>query len=420
MLEVRFKPELFDLLEAHADDFNLAVNGIAPALGPLMNDGDIARLTAIAEIWLGKDADAYSAIGDLMAWFKPEALLREVQTATGVISPGMARCLASAMSDRSDDESFALLADLLITHPEQTTSSFSLALMRNDDRASETRYRCLTSRHIDAIWHARYVAILWEDALSKVCSLRPDLKSYIVKMAEAHEGIEAIALRYCSGTDNDTLFAALEQLLEPSDETLQNNLFEFFPLSNLDWRGREKLLVQSLGRHLHRLHRALIGDMITVSTLARGSVDLATMRPAIEQLEARLESDNQWLFPHRLGRIAAHLGDAEVLAFCLDALAHGGKRIRNWVKSDYLSSVEGLTSDALDDDMIAVLLADLNVPEKIVVDWYNPLGAIATDRFVQERLLPLAEGASTTFLENLKPILQVAGDRHGKRYLLPK
>ena len=38
VLGSRAKPELFALLEVHADDYNFAVNGIAKALGPLMED----------------------------------------------------------------------------------------------------------------------------------------------------------------------------------------------------------------------------------------------------------------------------------------------------------------------------------------------------------------------------------------------
>jgi hypothetical protein len=36
-----------------------------------------------------------------------------------------------------------------------------------------------------------------------------------------------------------------------------------------------------------------------------------------------------------------------------------------------------------------------------------------------ERLLPLAEGASPAFRQNLALVLSAAGDRHGKRYLMP-
>lgn len=421
-LNVQFKPDLLDLLEARADDFNFAVNGIAPALAPLINESDLERLISIAEMWLKKsdDNDSYSAFSELMAQFKPEILLRAAHLKTGSLSPGMASMLAGALGKRCDKESFVLLADLLLKHPEQTTSSFSLSLLSKRDKTDTAHYNCLNHHHIDAIWSTRFSKNLWDSALSRLCNIRPDLKAYVEQMAAACNGIEAIALQYCSGSDNQTLLVSVEQLLASNDSILKHQPFEIFSLYKLNWRGRETLLVQSLSRELPKLHQSLVANLVSVSALTRGSVDLATIQPAIEMIEVHPESDNQWWLHYRLGMIVAHLGDEEVQAFCLGALVHGSERTQHWVKGHYLCVVEGLTSDALDDDMIAVLLADLNVPNRISEHWYNPLGRIATDRFVQEQLLTLAENASTTLLKNLAVVLRVAGDRHGKRYLLPK
>ncbi|MER8426366.1 hypothetical protein NKI50_08525 [Mesorhizobium sp. M0563] len=43
---------------------------------------------------------------------------------------------------------------------------------------------------------------------------------------------------------------------------------------------------------------------------------------------------------------------------------------------------------------------------------------IASERFVTERFMPLARGASGTVLNNLHTVLKSAGDRDGRRYLL--
>jgi len=99
-------------------------------------------------------------------------------------------------------------------------------------------------------------------------------------------------------------------------------------------------------------------------------------------------------------------------------MIHGPERLKHWVKAHYLRWVEDITIDALTDDMVASLLSDLNIPGKIMEFWYNPLGRLATERFVRERLIPLASGASSAFVENLEIVLKVAGDRHGKRYLI--
>ncbi|MCS4242547.1 hypothetical protein M2418_002073 [Rhizobium sp. BIGb0125] len=422
VLGAQFKQELLDLLEAHADDFNLSVNGIAPALKPLIDETDLERLMLIGEKWIanGENDDHYFAVSQLMASFQPKTLFHSLQQTGRDLSPGMADLLAAALSERDDDESFAALADLLLEHSEQTASSFSFSLQRHRDEADTARYNCLDHRHIDAIWCARTSQSLWDHALSQLCLVRSDLTPYVEQMAAESNGIEAIALLYCCGLDNQTLLAKVEELLELSDADLKLQPFEIFEVGDLEWRGRETLLVQSLAREIPMLRQSLVSSSNLISGLAGESVNLAIMKPIIELVEDLQESSQSWWISRRLGPVVAHLGDMEVRTFCLNSLVHGSEPIRHWLKTSYLSSLEGLTSDALNDDMIATLLADLNVPKRISEYWYNPLGYIATDRFVQERLLPLVESASTTFLDNLEIVLRAVGERHGKRYLLPK
>ena len=210
----------------------------------------------------------------------------------------------------------------------------------------------------------------------------------------------------------------MEQLLQSDDATLKNQPLAILPLCKLDWEGREVLFVQSLARDLPELRHALLRDQDVLQTMARASIGLPMMQPAIELFERGLGArDERWLH-YQFGNVVAHLGDVEVQALCLDALVHGSKRLRQWVKEHYISASAHLTSDALDDEMIAALLADLNVPGRISEHFYNPLGLIATHQFVQERLLPLAQGASGKFRENLALVLKEAGNRHGRRYLL--
>lgn len=417
-----FKAELLDLLEAHAGDFNFAANGIAPALGPFIEEHDLPRLISIAKTWLAKvakdEVDRCAAISDVMARFEPVALEQAVKDADGRIPSPMVSFLGDALKERGDDASIELLTKLLLAHPAETTSSFYLALGRRVNLAVPTTLR-LDHRHVEAIWSARFSADLWGSALSRVCRSDPDLKAYVERMAERHNGIESIALRYCAGVDDEAFFAELEHLLAFDDAMLKHQPFELLELSKFAWRGRENLLVQSLVRDLPRLRLALLKNADWYETLASGSVGLAMMQPVIELVETELGNEKEWWIHYWLGKIVARLGDAQVQAFCLDALVRGSTPLRQWVIANYISAAKGLTSDALDDDMIASLLADLAVPNRISAHWYNPLGHIATDRFVRERLLPLAQDASATFRENLLLVLKAAGDRHGRRYMLP-
>ncbi len=182
-------------------------------------------------------------------------------------------------------------------------------------------------------------------------------RSWLRRMTELRQ-LRRQRLRRCA--DNETLFAALEQLLGLDDTTLKHQPFDILPLRELDWRGRETLLVQSLVRDVPRLREVLLNHSMFSQPLARRSIDLTMMQPVIALVEMMFDDQKLWWNLYRLGIIVAHLGNEQVQAFCLDALVHGSSRLRLWVKQHYLSQAVNLTSDALDDDMIAALLADLN------------------------------------------------------------
>jgi hypothetical protein len=312
ILGAQFKPELFDLLEEHADDYNFARNGIARALIEMVEPGDLPRLLSIAEFWLAKEESGHShpAIGAVMANFEPQMLIQGAQAGTGTISPAMAKLLAGALSEGRSEASLAVLADLLLRYPQEVTSSFSLALQRNEDQFDTTHH--LDHRHVEAIWSARSGAALWNSALSKVCSLRHDLKLHVQQMADFHVGFEAFALRCCAGNDKEALFSELEQLLDSDDAALKDEPFEVFPLSALDWANREDLLVGVLTRDLPSLRRSLLSNLHDVSDLARGSCALSALRPIIALAEVEPEDSHEEWVLFRLGAVVGHLGDADV------------------------------------------------------------------------------------------------------------
>ena len=119
-----------------------------------------------------------------------------------------------------------------------------------------------------------------------------------------------------------------------------------------------------------------------------------------------------------LGSIVARYGDKAVRRYLLDQVAKGEPSDRHWIKDCVLRYIDNISTEDMSEDAIAFLLADLSRTNAIGY-WRNPLGSIASERFVTERLIPLARGASETVLKNLHLVLDAAGDRHGRRYFLP-
>jgi len=412
-----YKSFLLDLLEKYADEFNFSVNGVSPALMPLLNKSDLPRLLKIADYWLSKgDDDGYSSISDALSVFDSNILQEFVPAPLAKIDPKMVNLISGALRNRDDVASFELLANFLLTHPNVVTSNIALSLSGRE--GSVEKYACLDKRHIEAIWNARFSQSLWASALRRVCQMRSDLADYATELSGKHDGIEAIALRFCAGAKDELLFQATEQLLQRDDASLKDEPFSIFNLRKLVWRGREELLVKTLSRDIPQLRKALLDEPFRSARLRQGQIGLDLLKPVIDLLETYEEDD--WITKSRLGETVAVLGNNEVRDYCLRALVQGPTYLQNWVKRHYIGRAEGLTTDALDDEMVAVLLADLPVPGRIFEHWYNPLANIATDRFVRDRLLPLASGASEPFRENLRIVLSAAGDKLGKRYRMPE
>jgi hypothetical protein len=70
------------------------------------------------------------------------------------------------------------------------------------------------------------------------------------------------------------------------------------------------------------------------------------------------------------------------------------------------------TIDVFNEDAISFMLADLN---QMKVSHFpgNLIALTATEKFINERLLPLLPDAKGLFLENLHEVLKAAGSRHG-------
>lgn len=414
-----FKSELLDLLAAHGDDYNFSVNGIAASLAPLIEESDLPRVLEIAEQSVAKrqeGEDESSAISAVLACFEPKHVASIVR-AEGC-PPEMATIVAQAMRDRDDEAAYVLLAELLLTEPRRVISSLAIALGRLKRKSLATAAKVFDGRHVEAVWNARFDSGLWYSALRILCSAGPELKNAANQLVSRSK-MDSIALAYFTGADDTIIFTKLEELLALEDEELSQELLNTFPLSQLNWRGRQELLFRIAAHSNVQLQHSIIENHYKyLDFLPPRSVGLDIIRPVLQMLDAQPATNEKWWIRHRLGELIAHQGDGEVQAFCLSGLLNGSNSFKEWIKSDYIGKIN-LTSDSLNEDMIAVLLADLNVPGRIQDLWYNPLGHLATERLVTERLLPLADSASPTFRENLSVVLLAAGNRHHKRYLLP-
>lgn len=409
----RLKPKLIDLLAEHADDYNFATNGIAPVLSAMLDENDFDRITQIAYKWAESNSDISTALGKVLSAFETDKLINWVKRCDGKIVQAFASFVGSALYQQEDLKAFRALAALVISYPEDVTGAFALALQKAAWENDIDKAMNLDHRHVDSAWEARHKCSIWDTAIVKLCELSPHILSYVLVKARQQRGIEEIALNFCAGVSNENLLSALKDLLSLSDLELVDEPFEIFDLTDLDWRNQEDFLIECFIREIPRLRRSLTRG--SIRGLRARSVSLDKLLPLFNLIKV---DRIQYWEAHRLGIIIAVVGTSEVREYLLNSLTET-TRLSDWVKREYIRHVADLTIDSLEEDMVSSLLAELNIADRIDDFFYNPIGHLATEQFVEERLLPLAKSESEPFRNNLKKVLEAVGERHGKRYLLP-
>jgi hypothetical protein len=238
----------------------------------------------------------------------------------------------------------------------------------------------------------------------------------VASIARRTEGIERVALLFCPDADLSVIHEELERFALQSDAELATQPFDIFSLAELDWTETGSLYARLLVRGTEQLRSSLLGDSCPCHIEGLGPLEPDVLIP-VADMAAALPAQDVWL-KDQLGSIVARYGDKEVRAYLLGQLANGEPGIRYWVKVHVLRYIADISTDDMPEDAIAFLLADLSRTGALSF-WNNPLGRVASERFVTERLIPLVRGASDTVLNNLRIVLKAAGDRNGRRYFLP-
>ena len=414
------KPTLLELLSQQKSDYNFSVNGIAHALAPLLDETDLPRLLEIAveAASMPESEIAHCAVGDLLAYFEPDVVIAAARDHVGSPLPhNLIKILCRALREREDIRSFEILADFVLGAHDAAVTGLYFSLPRDKGESVEMASG-LSLNHVRAVWRCRFTAELWHAALHKLCSLRSDFASEMASIAKHTDGIERIAILFCIDADPSILREQLERLALRSEAELVQERFEIFQLSRLDWTGTGSLYPRLLINGVHQLRRSLLGNSCPCHIKGLGLFGPDVLIPVVEMAAALPHrAENSWV-RDQLGSIVAHHGDKAVRQYVLDQLAHGSLETKHWVKISVLRFCNDVSTDDMSEDAVAFLLADLSRANAFS-PWNNPIGRTATERFVNERIIPLARGASETVLTNLSIVLKTAGDRHGCRYLLP-
>jgi hypothetical protein len=249
--------------------------------------------------------------------------------------------------------------------------------------------------------------------------LTPELSIPVERLLHNVKGIGHIALLSCLNRNVSVIRQSLNALSQLPNDQLEREPFQLFDLSDLDWTGADTIFLDLLGRKIPALGKSLTGGACPVTVQGLPKLSSADIQNIFSWMVEIKSDRNGWWLRRQIGSIIGRYGDESVRSQMLSYLGDGEARVRRSVKDYVLPYLRDVSSDDLSERALSYLLSELYHPGSVQEHWNNPLGEIATERFVTEQLLPLARGQPDAFLDNLRVVLKVAGDRHGCRYMLP-
>lgn len=225
-------------------------------------------------------------------------------------------------------------------------------------------------------------------------------------------GLLGALLHYAVG-DIEMFWRRFGELCDSPDELAADAAVEALGHMDVSWKGREEIVIRLLETGRPEIALPVL-DSILIARF--GEFELACRLGEIGWWIDWLDKvDDGDLLADRLGEFLAKCTDRDSKAALIDAFNAG--RSRSLLAYYVLPLVPNLSLSDLSEAAIDWLLAGLNSDRPF--SFRGPLlGRLATEEFVDARLIPLLLGdPPAPFRANLIRCLQVAGEIHRKRYV---
>ena len=254
-------------------------------------------------------------------------------------------------------------------------------------------------------------------ALRCICQERPDLAGVVNARAQAEAGILKAALLSCvHPNDPDLVMTALRELLEADTTRRGKEPVHLLSEIELNWTGNECFLVELLHLRDSCLADALL-DPIYNEHECIGECEIGPCKWWLDWLRQLTVTDDWEWFGYKLAWFLSRATTAQSKDMFLAEFNDAGSPFRDLLAESVLPHFPDLTTDAFSEEATSFLFAHLGRKGSRRMFHGHLLGATATERFVDERLLPLVTSAKSPFSGRLRNVLIEAGRRHGKRYV---
>jgi hypothetical protein len=407
------KDEFLQLLVDYLGDYNFC-SSVGSILMPFAREEDAKKIVVWADfiqanVTPDSDEDETSGFTSGAARFLAKLDLSIIrreflpQDESVKIPEIHARILCGILEDHSTTDALNFAGELLLRGVEN--AGFAIYFISRIARQDyELSWASFTEAHIDYLGSLiGYSSESWElSVLECICEKRPDLAEIVRQRASMKSGLEKAALLNCVSPEDFTpIYQALVELVEMSNEGLQEQSIHILQQIQINWAGKEELFVQLLRVRDMQLASAIMGNSIPSSLLNLGHLEIGSIDWWLEwMMEMWNPTEFNWV-PRQLGALFGEHLSSEVQDQFVTEFSKSNSRFRRILMHCVLPYYRDLTTDAFSEDAISFLLSDLNREGSAFSYRDHLLGRTATEQFVTERLLPLLPDAKQPLLKNI-------------------
>jgi hypothetical protein len=425
--EAEVKQEVMQMLYERREDFNFCIRAV-DALFPYVTEEDAVEMAGFSDLIQNeiesdseKDEESYGgfsiAVGTLLAQLELPALIRSfpVKNEEFVINQFRAKLLCNVLGEHISTEALLFAGDLLLAGVDEAVSSIAnIAVFSDEDdgicwAGFNYHHAARIQELIEEFWAT--------EALKTLCCARPDIAELVRKDALENEGLLKAALLYCANPeDMEPVFFELERIAGLGSKEREAMSFTLITKIDIDWLGRELLFVKLLELKDVSLASAILGNSIPVRLNNLGVLDVGDITWWLEWMrDVSVEGVDFW-FLAKLGDVLGSHINSQTRAAFLEEFNRGSE-FRPLILNFIIQRMD-VTTDDIDSEAISFLLAELSRESSHRWMGGDFLGSAATESFIAERLLPLLLNAQEPLRGNLLHVLEQAGARHGRRYLV--
>lgn len=424
------KADFLRLLVDFRSDYNFCANSIGPALACFASEDDLIILAQWAReletsVKGDFDRDNYHGFVSGVAEFAAQlplaaARLHFMPSSPSDLhtSPIRTAVFREILQDRRTTESLQCACDLLLLGDAEAAvaTHFILRFSKPEDNL-DVQY--VNVSHINALLsideNKDAENIFWaRDALYDICTHRIDLRRTVEALATRWAGLAQADLLMCSRQDQAPAFAALEALLQASDDELHNTNYSSIEHWDLNWHGRESLLLNLLERKIQPLASALLGAGVPSHLQGFGRIEITRATWWLEWINASVVAGNHWFAARLVSFLSEHATES-LARRLLTEINDPKSNHRSLLLSHVLPYFSSVTTDDLSGEAAEYAINDLLERDSDGLAGCF-LGGAATETFATERMLPLVTRVDKKEAERIRGALDQAGQRHGRRY----